>query len=272
MKPIYILFTFMGMGFLNAQTLVINEIDPDTPGTDMAEFIELYSSTPNLALDGYALVLFNGDDDASYASYDLDGQSTDANGYFVIGDSGVIGASVTFSSPSLSNIQNGADAVALYQANKSDFPTDTPATTTNLIDAVVYDSDDIDDTGLLLGLGQTVQYNENASSDAANHSLQRQTDGSFKTGTPSPNTANAVLSTETAEMLGLKIYPNPVSQMLYVEGLPKATTAAIYSLTGKLILNKPIGHALDVSDLATDIYMLRLRYKGTTITHKLIIQ
>lgn len=259
----------MGMGFLNAQTLVINEIDPDTPGTDMAEFIELYSSTPNLALDGYALVLFNGSDDASYASYDLDGQSTDANGYFVIGDSGVVGVSTTLLS---SGIQNGADAVALYQANKSDFPTDTPATTTNLIDAVVYDSDDIDDTGLLLGLGQTVQYNENASSDAANHSLQRQADGSFKTGTPSPNTANAVLSTETAEMLGLKIYPNPVSQMLYVEGLPKATTAAIYSLTGKLILNKPIGHALDVSDLATDIYMLRLRYKGTTITHKLIIQ
>lgn len=259
----------MGMGFLNAQTLVINEIDPDTPGTDMSEFIELYSSTPNLALDGYALVLFNGSDDASYASYDLDGQSTDANGYFVIGDSGVVGVSTTLLS---SGIQNGADAVALYQANKSDFPTDTPATTTNLIDAVVYDSDDIDDTGLLLGLGQTVQYNENASSDAANHSLQRQADGSFKTGTPSPNTANAVLSTETAEMLGLKIYPNPVSQMLYVEGLPKATTAAIYSLTGKLILNKPIGHALDVSDLATDIYMLRLRYKGTTITHKLIIQ
>lgn len=46
----------MGMGFLNAQTLVINEIDPDSPGADTAEFIELYSSTPNLALDGYALM------------------------------------------------------------------------------------------------------------------------------------------------------------------------------------------------------------------------
>ena len=43
MKPIYILFTFVGVGFLNAQTLVINEIDPDSPGADTAEFIELYS-------------------------------------------------------------------------------------------------------------------------------------------------------------------------------------------------------------------------------------
>ena len=205
----------MSMGFLNAQTLVINEIDPDTPGTDTAEFIELYSSTPNLALEGYALVLFNGSDDASNASYDLDEQSTDANGYFVIVDSGVVGVSTTLLS---SGIQNGPDAIAQYQANKSDFPTDTLATTTNLIDAVVYDSDDPDDTGLLSGLGQTVQYNENASSDAANHSLQRQADGSFKTGTPSANTANVVLSTETAEMLGQKIYPNPVSHMLYVEG------------------------------------------------------
>ena len=267
MKPIYILFTFMGMGFLNAQTLVINEIDPDSPGPDTAEFIELYSSTPNLALDGYALVLFNGGDDASYASYDLEGQSTDANGYFVIGDSGVVGVSITLLS---SGIQNGADAVALYQANKSDFPIDTPATTTNLIDAVVYDSDDADDTGLLTGLGKTVQYNENASSDAANHSLQRQADGRFKTCTPSPNTANTVLSVATAEISGLHIYPNPVSQKLYAEGLTQTATARIYTLTGQPILTKPIRHGLDVSHLAKGTYTLSLTHKGTTTTQKLI--
>lgn len=58
-------------------------------------------------------------------------------------------------------LQNGADAVALYQANKSDFPINAAVTTTNLIDAVVYDSDDADVTGLLTGLAKTVQYNEN---------------------------------------------------------------------------------------------------------------
>ena len=65
MKPTYILLYVLGLGFLNAQTLVINELDADTPGSDTAEFIELYSATANLALDGYALVLFNGGDDAS---------------------------------------------------------------------------------------------------------------------------------------------------------------------------------------------------------------
>lgn len=272
MKPTYILLYVIGLGFLNAQTLVINELDADTPGSDTAEFIELYSATANLALDGYALVLFNGGDDASYAAYDLDGYSNDANGYFVVGDSGVTGVSITFSNSSSSNMQNGPDAVALYQANKSDFTTDTPATTTNLIDAVVYDTDDPDDTGLLTGLGKTVQYNENASSDAANHSLQRQADGSFKTATPSPNTANAVLSVATAELPGLRIYPNPVSQTLYVEGLTQTATARMYTLTGQRILTQPIRHSLDVSHLATGAYMLSLSHKGTTTRVKLIKQ
>jgi hypothetical protein len=272
MKPIDSLFIFMGISFLNAQALVINEIDADSPGADTAEFIELYSSTPNLALDGYVLVLFNGADDASYAAYDLDSYSTDAIGFFVIGDSGVTGVSYTFSSSSSSNIQNGAEAVALYQANKADFPIDTPVTTTNLIDAVVYDSDDPDDTGLLAGLGKTVQYNENASSDAANHSLQRQADGSFKTGTPSPNIANAVLIIETTEISGLHIYPNPVSQMLYVEGLTQTAIATIYTLSGERILTKPIHHSFDVSHLTTGIYMLRLIHNGTTIRIKLVKQ
>jgi hypothetical protein len=272
MKPIDSLFIFMGISFLNAQTIVINEIDADSPGADTAEFIELYSSTPNLALDGYVLVLFNGADDASYAAYDLDGYSTDVNGFFVIGDSGVNGVSFTFSSSSSSNIQNDAEAVALYLGNKADFPTDTPATTSNLIDAVVYDSDDPDDTGLLTGLGKTVQYNENASSDAPNHSLQRQAYGSFKTSTPSPNMANAVLSIETVEISGLRIYPNPVSQKLYIEGLTQSATVSIHSLSGQCILNKTIRHSLNVSHLATGIYMLRLTHKGMTLSIKLVKQ
>ncbi len=159
------------LAFSFSQSIVINEVDPNTPGSDTAEFIELYSSSPNFSLTGYVLVLFNGGDDASYAAYDLDGYSTDSNGYFVIGDSVITGVSITFSSSSSSNIQNDADAVALYQADKSDFPLDTSVTTVNLVDAVVYESDDPDDTGLLTGLGETVQYNENASSDSPNHSL-----------------------------------------------------------------------------------------------------
>ena len=43
-------------------------------------------------------------------------------------------------------LQNGADAVALYVGDGADFPNGTALTTANLIDALVYDTDDVDDT------------------------------------------------------------------------------------------------------------------------------
>src|SRR6185369_10225897 len=75
-----------------ATNVIINEIDADTPGTDTAEFIELYDgAVGNTSLNGLVVVLFNGNGDVSYNAYDLDGRTTDANGYFVIGDTLVPG-------------------------------------------------------------------------------------------------------------------------------------------------------------------------------------
>jgi hypothetical protein len=270
MTPTYIVSAFLGMGLLSAQTLTINEVDADSPGADNAEFIELYSSTPNLPLDGYALVLFNGYNDNSYASYDLDGCSTDSNGYFVIGDSGVTGVMKVFSSSSTSNIQNGPDAVAIYQANKSDFPIKTVVTTINLIDAVVYGNDDADDTGLLTGLGKTVQYNENELSDASNHSLQRQSDGGFKTGTPSPNTSNQVLAITAPKTPMLHIYSNPALNTVKIDGLDHEVVFSIFSLSGQCVLSNRTNENIDVSRLANGFYMLQIILNGQLIRLKLI--
>ncbi|WP_420573702.1 endonuclease [Kordia sp.] len=176
--------------FTLAQVVVINEIDCDTPGTDTGEFIELKSQTPNFALDGYVLVLFNGStsgNDSSYFALDLDGQVTDVNGLLLIGSSTVspvpqllIGANV---------IQNGADAVAIYQANSFDFPQGTQATTTDLIDAIVYDTGESDDVGLLTLLGETTQISEGGNNNT--NSIQRnETDGTYYTGTPTPRQLN----------------------------------------------------------------------------------
>lgn len=267
MKPTITPFFLMGISFLNAQSLVINEIESDSPGADEAEFIELYSTTPNTSLDGYVLVLFNGGDDASYAAYDLDGYSTDANGYFVIGDSGVTGVSIIFLS---SGLQNGPDAVALYQANKSDFPNDTPVTTTNLVDAVVYDNNHADDTALLTGLGETTQFNEDEGDNGATNSLQRQADGSFKAGTPSPNTGNQVLSVLASKVSALHIYPNPVVNTLFIDGLNEDTTVSVFSLTGQLVLRTRTNHSVDVSGLVTGVYLFEITQNGESIQRKLI--
>ena len=158
--------------------VIINEVDSDTPSNDVLEFIELYDGgVGNTALDGLVVVLYNGSNDASYDAFDLDGFATDANGYFVIG---TVPENDLFVDPgSFGWLQNGADAVALYTGDAADFPNDTPVNTTNLIDAIVYDTNDGDDAGLLalVNAGQP-QVNEGGAGDKDNHSNQRCPNGS----------------------------------------------------------------------------------------------
>lgn len=158
--------------------IVINELDADQAGTDAAEFIELYDGgVGNTTLDGLVLVVFNGSSDQSYnlspftSGIDLDGFTTDAAGYFVVGNTAVPGVDLIFSGNAL---QNGQDAVALFQADGSNFPSGTAVTTANLLDALVYDTDDPDDPELLVLLnpGQP-QVNENGSGNSTAHASQR---------------------------------------------------------------------------------------------------
>src|SRR3954449_6192304 len=96
--------------FLSARGgLIINELDSDsvnTPTTDAFEFIELYdTSGASVPLDGYTLVLFNGNGNRAYYVQDLDGFVTRPNGYFVAGS--VAGAELVIPG---NTIQNGVDA------------------------------------------------------------------------------------------------------------------------------------------------------------------
>lgn len=173
----------------------INEIDPDTPSTDVKEFIELHSTNPNTSLNGYVLVFFNAGSTApysgtlSYYAIDLDGYTTDINGNFLIGNSQVS------PTPALdlpeTTLQNGPDAIALYLGNATDFPTNTAATATNLVHAIAYsNASTTQPSALMTILNLTTCINENATSNAANHSIQRKTDGTFEVKTPTPGMNN----------------------------------------------------------------------------------
>jgi len=89
-------------------------------------------------------------------------------------------------------IQNGADAVAIYLSDSSQFPEGTLATQTNLIDALVYDTSDTDDTVLMGLLGVTTQINEGAGNNS--NSIQRFVDisnnVSYTSTTPTPRALN----------------------------------------------------------------------------------
>ena len=190
----------------DAPKIVINEIDSDQTGTDAAEFVELYDGgIGNASLNGYFLVFFNGNagNNGSYLAFNLNGQQTNANGFFVLGNSGVTPTpDISFTN---STLQNGADGIGLYHYTAAElvitpnpWPNNTAPTTSHLRDAIVYDNSNADDIDLIAALnpGQP-QVNENGNSLGTTQSLSRVPDGgtSFDTSeyvaqAPTPGTYN----------------------------------------------------------------------------------
>jgi hypothetical protein len=180
-----------------AGVVVINEIDADTAGgTDELELIELYDGgVGNTSLDGVVLVFINGTDEKVYEAFELNGLATDENGFFVIG-SGRLDAMVHFLIP-LNRIQNGPDAVVLYQGDPANVEPGDALTTENLLDAVVYGL--AQDAELAVLTPDQPQANEAGSGNAEGHSIQRVPDGAggpfvttaFVAGPPTPGAPNA---------------------------------------------------------------------------------
>lgn len=114
-----------------AQTaIIINEIDYDQAGSDIAEFIELYNTSPGpVSLSGYSIDLVNGSSGSTYNSFDLNSHSIDANGYLVLCGDATTVANCTINLASSSWLQNGGsdgDAIALLREG-------------TLVDSVVYE-------------------------------------------------------------------------------------------------------------------------------------
>jgi hypothetical protein len=191
--PSHLFFAFfLFFSFFSSAQVVINEIDADTPGSDLLEFVELKSVSPNFSLDGYVLVFFNETNSSCYYAYDLDGFITDINGIIHFGNSQVTPAPAGIISNN--RIQNGPDVVALYLGNASDFQyvvqPGTLATATNLIDAVAHNNTASVPTNLMSILGITICSNENANSQGTAHSIQRKNDGTYEVKIPTPGVNN----------------------------------------------------------------------------------
>ncbi|MDY7076097.1 MAG: lamin tail domain-containing protein [Chloroflexota bacterium] len=215
--------------------VVINEVDADMSETDTQEFVELFG-TPNGSLDGFILVFYNGNGDVSYRTIDLAGHSLDGAGFFVVGNEGVPNVSITFPNNTL---QNGADAVALYADDAANFPNGTLVTDASLVDAVVYDTNDADDPGLLdvLTPGQP-QINEGGGSGgSANDAIARVPDGgdarvttSYVAQAPTPGESN-VSGPATTPIYDIQYTTDPGGGSPLV-GQVVTTTGIVYAVYG----------------------------------------
>ncbi len=211
--------------------MIINEVDSDTPGSDTAEFVELYDSgLGNTDLSGLVVVFYNGNGDVSYAAFDLDTKATNASGYFVLGNSAVTSApNIVFGNGLL---QNGPDAVALYRGDATDFPNGSVVTVFNLIDALVYGSD-APDAGLLplLNTGQP-QIDEDNAGNVTGHSNQRCPNGSggqrntdtYLQNTPSAGVTNNCGIAATIMQIQDSAHRSPLNGQL-VKDVPGLVTA-----------------------------------------------
>jgi hypothetical protein len=188
--------------------IVINEIDYDQPGTDTAEFIELFNSGSSaVLLDNYFVDLINGSNSSSYRNIDLSGFTIDSNDYFVIcGDASLV-ANCDYSFTTTNSwFQNGSpDAVGLYQNN-------------TLLDSLSYE-------------GELVPFNEGtvlsiSDSNTDIVSISRIPDGfdsnvnevDFKLGCITPGSAN-IAGSGNCSVSAVSAVPLPAAAWLFGSGL-----------------------------------------------------
>ncbi len=84
-----------------------------------------------------------------------------------------------------------------------------------------------------------------------------------------------LLSVAQNNIVGLKMYPNPVVHgTLFIETAANAEKAVtIYDVLGKQVLNTTtIDNAVNVSSLIAGVYVVKITEDGKTATRKLVIK
>jgi len=189
--------------------ILINEVDYDQPGSDTAEFIELFNNgNSSTSLDGYRIDLINGSNSRVYRQIDLSGFTLQSKNYFVVCNdpSQVANCNDVFTS-STGWIQNGApDALALYDNEN------------NRIDSLAYE-------GTLSPFTETAATNAKDSNTVIT-SLSRLPDGTdsnnnqtdFNLGCLTPGTAN-IAGTGNCSTNKVSAVPLPAAIWLFASGL-----------------------------------------------------
>jgi hypothetical protein len=123
--------------------------------------------------------------------------------------------------------------------------------------------------------GQATSFNQDISSWCVTNIDSEPTD--FSTNSPLTESNKPVWGTcptagvDDQNQLDISIYPNPTSDIVYVEGNYTQLKVIIYNVLGKEILNKSITNSIDISHLDNGVYILQLS-DGVKLTTQRIIK
>ena len=78
-------------------------------------------------------------------------------------------------------------------------------------------------------------------------------------------------SVDDQNQLDISIYPNPTSDIVYIDGNYTQLEAVVYDILGKQVMNKSITNSIDISQLEKGVYILQL-FDGAKLTTQRIIK
>ena len=78
------------------------------------------------------------------------------------------------------------------------------------------------------------------------------------------------LSIEDNTMIHVKLYPNPVEDKLFIQGLLQPTEIFVYNLLGKLVLSEIALHEINVSNLQSGVYIIKMKKAQKQLVRKFI--
>lgn len=260
--PFVMAFCLLSFG----QTKVfMNEIHYDNAKTDLGEGVEIAGPSGS-NLSSYKLTLYNGGNNSTYGS--------------VIKLSGVI-----------PNQSNGFGALFFPIRGLQNGSPDGMALDNNgtLIQFLSYEGTITAANGVAVGNTSTDIGVSESGTTSVGHSLQLKGTGTtyedFSWSSPAASTYNALNTNQTfstsaaikdAKRSQIQLFPNPCSDgIIYLKSSIKSPiTLQLYNALGKNLLTKEITNdqRLNVQNLPTGIYMVRLKQNNKVSTKKLVIR
>ena len=70
--------------------------------------------------------------------------------------------------------------------------------------------------------------------------------------------------------LDISIYPNPSSDIVYIDGNYTQLKVIVYDILGKQLMNKSITKSIDISHLDNGVYILQLSDGAKLTTQRII--